>query len=396
MTAAPRRANGAITADVADRARLGAARRPGLGLRRRRSRPRAGERYLGFGSRSNAVDQTGNRVFSWAEEGPFSSGDGEDVAAPAPARTSPSPPDPPPRTSRSPGSSPPAASGFLIDQTERSHLRPAQRARRRLAGPGRGAAVRASPSSPARGPPTWCAATPTTPAASPSPRAWFFGPWVQFKDPWPERFRDARRADDGGSDLHPLPALRRAPRQRGARAARRPSATTASATRSPPTSTRTSAQTYQPVYDEAAARRGCFVKNPPGPALPAHQPVHRATRSSRRSTSPTPAGATLFGRLLDDAIADGYDGWMEDFGEYTPTDSVFHDGKRGLEMHNRYPVDLPRRLDRAHGRRGAATSPSSSAPATTACSPTRAWSGAATPPRTGAARTASARRCTRR
>src|SRR3954447_21510666 len=34
-----------------------------------------GERYLGFGSRSNAVDQTGNHVFSWAEEGPFSGGD---------------------------------------------------------------------------------------------------------------------------------------------------------------------------------------------------------------------------------------------------------------------------------------------------------------------------------
>src|SRR4051794_22401683 len=39
--------------------------------------PAGGEHYLGFGSRSNAADQTGNHVFSWAEEGPFSSGNYE-------------------------------------------------------------------------------------------------------------------------------------------------------------------------------------------------------------------------------------------------------------------------------------------------------------------------------
>ena len=69
-----------------------------------------GERYLGFGSRSNAVDQTGNRVFSWAEEGPFSSGETSETCGQLAARTSPSPPAPPPRTSRSPGSCPPAGS----------------------------------------------------------------------------------------------------------------------------------------------------------------------------------------------------------------------------------------------------------------------------------------------
>ena len=42
----------------------------------------AGERFLGFGERSNAVDQTGRRVFNWAEEGPFSGGNDEDVLRP--------------------------------------------------------------------------------------------------------------------------------------------------------------------------------------------------------------------------------------------------------------------------------------------------------------------------
>jgi len=38
------------------------------------------------------------------------------------------------------------------------------------------------------------------------------------------------------------------------------------------------------------------------------------------------------------AIGDGYDGWMEDFGEYTPTDSVSADGRPGAQEHNLYPV----------------------------------------------------------
>src|SRR5690606_30211805 len=38
-----------------------------------------GERFIGFGERSNAADQTGNEVFNWAEEGPFSSGIAEEL-----------------------------------------------------------------------------------------------------------------------------------------------------------------------------------------------------------------------------------------------------------------------------------------------------------------------------
>ncbi|MFW6051507.1 MAG: TIM-barrel domain-containing protein [Myxococcota bacterium] len=34
----------------------------------------------------------------------------------------------------------------------------------------------------------------------------------------------------------------------------------------------------------------------------------------------------------------GFDGWMADFGEYTPVDVVTHDGEDGLAHHNRYPL----------------------------------------------------------
>ena len=43
----------------------------------------------------------------------------------------------------------------------------------------------------------------------------------------------------------------------------------------------------------------------------------------------SPAGVELFHDVLDEVVADGYDGWMEDFGEYTPDDAVSADGTPG-------------------------------------------------------------------
>ncbi|HEX6115546.1 MAG TPA: TIM-barrel domain-containing protein [Solirubrobacterales bacterium] len=49
-------------------------------------------------------------------------------------------------------------------------------------------------------------------------------------------------------------------------------------------------------------------------------------------------GIDAYQRLLGEAIADGYDGWMEDFGEYTPLDSVSAGGIDGTRAHNPYPT----------------------------------------------------------
>ena len=38
-----------------------------------------------------------------------------------------------------------------------------------------------------------------------------------------------------------------------------------------------------------------------------------------------------------EAVGHGYDGWMEDFGEYTPLDSESANGMDGTRMHNLYP-----------------------------------------------------------
>ena len=48
------------------------------------------------------------------------------------------------------------------------------------------------------------------------------------------------------------------------------------------------------------------------------------------------AGSAAYAARLDEAIDDGYDGWMEDFGEYTPLDSVSAGQIHGSRAHNPY------------------------------------------------------------
>jgi alpha-D-xyloside xylohydrolase len=51
-----------------------------------------------------------------------------------------------------------------------------------------------------------------------------------------------------------------------------------------------------------------------------------------------PAARSWWGRQIRDALDLGADGFMQDFGEEVMPGMVFHDGSRGLEMHNRYPA----------------------------------------------------------
>ncbi len=50
-------------------------------------------------------------------------------------------------------------------------------------------------------------------------------------------------------------------------------------------------------------------------------------------------GRRAFHQLLRDSVDDGHDGWMEDFGEYTPLDARTRAGATGSAAHNRYVVD---------------------------------------------------------
>ena len=65
-------------------------------------------------------------------------------------------------------------------------------------------------------------------------------------------------------------------------------------------------------------------------ALLRRRPVR--LQRARRDGAPTQ-------RCSREAIDDGHDGWMEDFGEYTPLDARTADGRDGGATHNRYPTD---------------------------------------------------------
>jgi alpha-glucosidase (family GH31 glycosyl hydrolase) len=96
---------------------------------------------------------------------------------------------------------------------------------------------------------------------------------------------------------------------------------------------------YQPAYDELAAA-GAFTADAAG-----------APYTYRYGTDVdqnffvsqldffTDTGRDAYAGLLDEAVSDGYDGWMEDFGEYTPLDSVSAGTIHGTRAHNPYPTE---------------------------------------------------------
>lgn len=85
----------------------------------------------------------------------------------------------------------------------------------------------------------------------------------------------------------------------------------------------------------AGAERGAYTKNADGTPL-----VYRYSTASNFQVSQidfsSTAGRNLFTSILQRTVDDGYDGWMEDFGEYTPDSAVSADGTPGPTMHNRY------------------------------------------------------------
>jgi alpha-glucosidase (family GH31 glycosyl hydrolase) len=327
---------------------------------------RPGERFLGFGERSNALDQRGNAVESYVSDGPFRP---EDRAVGGAIR--------PPwaRGERDDSTYYPVpwllssrGYGVLVDDdaTSRFALAPGAGRSWRVRVQGRRLALRvfAGPT-PAAALARFTAST----GRQPAPAApWAYGPWVQTGQPNvipadEERgiFRTLRDADAPVSaaetQMHYLPCGA----QRGREAAER---------------ARTAAlhglgvarlvyfnpslcASYGSVYDRAAAA-GALQRGPDG--RPFTYPSFVGGGGAAGFTveplaqwdftaSATPR---LYGALLREAVAGhGADGWMEDFGEDTPPSVRLADGSTGTAAHNRYPRDyhcavqrLSRRLPR--------------------------------------------------
>jgi alpha-glucosidase (family GH31 glycosyl hydrolase) len=297
-------------------------------------RARRGERYLGFGERSNAVDQRGGEIESYVAEGPFE----EDERPFVPAFV------PPwgfhPRDDATyfpmPWLLSTAGYGVLVDSPQTSLHRlgsdspeawsvEVEAARLRLrvfAGPRPAGALRRLTARIGR---------------QPRPVPHVFGPWYQPRDDEVAILARLQRSDVplsvAQTYTHYLPCedqrgREQAERERVARFHREGLAVT--------TYFNPMICTDHTRYGEAASS-GALVRNAAGqPYVYRYSTLESFVVSQFDFTAP--AGRGLYGRLLGEAMADGHDGWMEDFGEYTPLDAGTANGGSGTGLHNRYPT----------------------------------------------------------
>jgi alpha-glucosidase (family GH31 glycosyl hydrolase) len=308
---------------------------------------RRGERYLGFGERSNAVDQRGNVVENYVSDGPWTPQQYPVGEAFVPDWGFRARDDatyfPMPWLLSSRGY------GVLVDDTEESRHRLGTDSRgawsvevdaphlelRVIAGPRPADALRRLMERIGH---------------QPKPFApWVFGTWFhvgQENQPPPERERAAVAAQRSGdvpvstveTHLRYLPcggAVGRRERERERTAFFHAAGLATVSYFSPEV-----CLDYQPTYDDATTR-DAFLENEAGDPYVFDVFVGDAATLEAPISMidfTAPSADAFFAEQLSQAVEDGHDGWMEDFGEYVPLDSVAANGMRGREMHNLYPV----------------------------------------------------------
>ncbi len=304
----------------------------------------AGERDLGFGERSNAVDQRGGTVENYVAEGPYLPAERAALGAiiPAPGWL--------PRDDATYYPVPWLLStrgyGVLVDDDEQSRFR---------LGSDRPGAWSAEVDAPRIDLRVFAGPRPAdvlrrfTAATGRQPRAaapWYFGPWFQPKAGEQESIDRLRAADApasvGQTYTHYLPcgAQEGNEDRERARAARFHAAGLAVTTYfNPMVCVR-----YASAFDSAVAA-GALTRRADGSPY-----VYRYFTSSFFDVGQydllAPAGEAAFQARLAEAVDHGYDGWMEDFGEYTPTDAAPSGGRAGTALHNAYATAYHRAAHR--------------------------------------------------
>ncbi len=310
----------------------------------------ADERYLGFGERSQAVDQRGNVVENYVSDGPYQPDEWgliQTIVPPWGFR---------PRTDATyypvPWLLSTAGYGVLVDSPETSYFQLDK------AGSWSVELVNAPPDElPAGGAPpprTFSLSffagpepadvlerfTDVTGRQPPAAAPWVFGPWVQPTGGTDEQLAlldQLQQADAplslAQTYLHYLPCgsqrgRREEERQRTAGVHGLGLAITTYL--NPMVCT-----DYEPVFGEAAANGG-LIENAAGePYLFQYSTTNTFEVAEFDFTAA--AGRAAYDSVADEAIEDGHDGWMEDFGEYTPLDSQTAAGEPGVRIHNPYP-----------------------------------------------------------
>ncbi len=309
-----------------------------------------GERFFGFGSRSNAVDQRGREVENYVADGPYREEDRNYTRASVPPWATRDRDDatyfPVPWMLSSRGY------GTLIDNDEASFFSlgsgragtwslqaesPALRLRF-FAGP-----------TPARALGRFTAAT----GRQPPPSApWIFGPWFQTGQPnvipLEDEARITRTLRDADApvsaaetQMHYLPCGAHRGNEDYLRARNTffHSQGLAHLAYFNPSL----CASYDPVFRQAS-EAGVLQRGPVGepftyPAFVGGSgPAGFTQEPLAQFDFTNPATGAFYARLVGDAVTAGHDGWMEDFGENSPPVARSADGTPGERMHNLYPT----------------------------------------------------------
>ena len=309
------------------------------------------EGFYGFGERSNAVDQRGKSVTNRVEDGPYPTQDNAYVASSNPPYGEGDRPDstyyPIPWLLSSRGY------GFLIngDPTSRFHL--ADQDADAWSADIDGRELRFEVYGGPKPIDSLRLFTQDTGRQPASRAQWVFGPWFQTGQPNTipldeeagiiKKLHDADApASAAETQLHFLPCGR----QRGLddylakRTQQFHDAGLAHIGYFNPSI----CESYEPAYDQAVAagvlQRDALGRSSSYPSfVGGDDPLGFTQEPIVQFDFSNPATQPFYGRLVKDAYDRGYDGWMEDFGEYTAPDAQSHDGTPADAMHNRYPTD---------------------------------------------------------
>ncbi len=305
------------------------------------------ERYLGFGERSDSVDQDGKVVETWNEEGPFSAGVARPVTDPVFGESWQGPPPFGPASNFTmPWFVARSGYGFLLDSTwlNRFHLEdsdawrvenadPARLRIRMYGGPTPGQVLQRFTADRSVG-------------RQPAPAPWYFGPWYQptGTDAFTKDLVSRWRQEDvpitvAQTYTHYLPCDAAFGRK-----AQEQALTDMYHQWGYKVTTYVNSFVCQDHPQGAYQRgdaHGWFVKTAAGTTYPIPYLGYRNS-SSAVVDFRAPGAARWWQGLIRPAIDNGYDGWMEDYGEYVPPDAVLADGSSGVESHNAYCTDYHR------------------------------------------------------
>lgn len=321
------------------------------------------ERFYGFGERSDHVERRGHEAENYVSDGPTRAEDREYTRPFVPPWAARDRDDstyyPVPWLLSSRGW------GVLIDEDVTSRLQPAVARPDAWRAEADGASLRMrifSGPTPAKALRRFTAAT----GRQPEPQAPFtFGPWFQTGQPNvipPAEEREIIRVQReagvpvsvGETQMHHLPCGAHEGRQAAERERNGyfHSAGLARLVYFNPSL----CLGYREVYDRAAAA-GVLQETPLGEpfAYPAFVggsgPLGFTEEPLAQFDWTNPATEDFYADLVGEAVELGADGWMEDFGEGSPTTGVVqHDGSSGHAAHNRYPTDYHCAMQRIASR----------------------------------------------